>query len=676
MHEYSTNPGVAFYNAGMPRRLARLTPFFPAALLLLWSGWAGTFAGGADGVWAMAGQAALLALLVAAGPSWRDPLRLGRGGNLLLVALAGATLASWLASPVPRAGRTALVLAPAMVLLPAAAARCWFTAARRKAGLAALSVTVAGVAGWALVGLWRFGEPAALPLGHHNLLAAWLVTLLPPALLPWRDGGAGRVLAAVAGALVVGALLATGSLGAALAVLVVASGALLAARGTRRWWWVAGLLLLVLGSTQASRIQAILAGDDASARARWGYLAAGWRGVAERPALGWGPGAARWTIGHHLRPVPGVHPPDQVVGDLHALPLDLAYELGIAGVALAVGVGLVFLRRRLREMGSAADPALLRAALLGLAALAVASALGLPLAVGALPLAALTAAGAALAAAGPPRRQTTSPWPARALALGAALLLVPTDLAHLAYDRAVDAEDPRQQVRHLERAVALDPSLPLYRARLAWLEAELRGVDAELARQARDAARDASGLAPLWLAAGAMGREAGAAWARPALLEACRLNPLGALAPYQLALLPRQRHTVEWAGRALLAEPRLLAAVGWRGRPWVEAAAHRLSELPGVGPGWRLALLERHEAGRVAGGPTRTLALTMDGEAAASLSLFAFRRRPWPVHVARVELYADALPRIDMVPVTVLPGTAAEVFQAAECGLGGGRPPP
>ena len=70
------------------------------------------------------------------------------------------------------------------------------------------------VAAWALVA-WRWFETpgASLPLGHHNLLAAWLVAPLPLAVLPWREGGAGRWLALVAGLLALAALVATRSLG-------------------------------------------------------------------------------------------------------------------------------------------------------------------------------------------------------------------------------------------------------------------------------------------------------------------------------------------------------------------------------------------------------------------------------------------------------------------------------
>ena len=83
--------------------------------------------------------------------------------------------------------------------------------------------------------------------------------------------------------------------------------------------------------------------------------------------LGWGPGSASWTTAEHLRPIPGLHPPDQVVADLHSLPLQLGYELGWSGLLLTGGLALVFLRRR---GAAAADPRLRRFALLGLAALA------------------------------------------------------------------------------------------------------------------------------------------------------------------------------------------------------------------------------------------------------------------------------------------------------------------
>ena len=204
----------------MPLRFASLVPHLPAALLLLFSGGSGTFVTGAEGPWALAGHLALLVFVAAFSRPWPDPLGLGRRGHLLLAAFAFSVCASWLASPVPRAGRLGLLLLPAFLLVPSAVARCWSTAASGRRGAKSLSLVVAGVAGGSLLA-WCLDTPgASLPLGHHNLLAAWLLALLPLAALPWLSGGPGRPLAAVAVATGLAALLGTRSLGAAIAVPV------------------------------------------------------------------------------------------------------------------------------------------------------------------------------------------------------------------------------------------------------------------------------------------------------------------------------------------------------------------------------------------------------------------------------------------------------------------------
>jgi hypothetical protein len=532
-----------------------------------------------------------------------------------------------------------------------------------------VSAVVTAVAGASLYGVWRYGDPgASFPLGHHNLLAAWLLILLPLALLPWRQGGVGRILAVAAGVAGVAALAATRSLGAAVAAAVVA------AAWSRRGRWLL-LVVLVLLVPQLPRLVDVAAGADPSFAARLGYWDAGWRGILERPAVGWGPGAAAWTISEHLHPVPGIHPPGQVVADLHSLPLHLGYELGAAGVAALVAVAFLFVRRRLAE--PAGDLALRRAALGGLAAGALFSFGGLSVAVAAIPAGAAVAAGAALAAgeSAPNRRRTSTPWPSRAVVAAAlavlALLALPLDLAQLAYDRAATAADPAAQLRHLHRAVDLDPAFPLYRARLAWLAGEQRGIDRELAESAVAAARDARGVAPLWLVAGILAQETGAPGGREALLAACRLDPLGAIAPYRLAAAgPVERNSEEWAGRALLAEPLLLAAPVWRERDAVlDAGVARVVATAGVNEGWRERLRLLHARGLDRSGPTRALVLEMDGEDQASTSLHAFRRRRWPVRLARVELAAGAVAEVDLVPAVGQPATRAGVFEAAECGI-------
>lgn len=646
----------------------KLVPHGPAVLLLLFAGWSGTFAAGAQGWWALLGHLALLAFVGTWGRIWPDPLRLGPAGNLLLLAFGVTAVASLASSPVARAGWLGVLLLPAFLLVPSAVAACWRTAEDRRAGLCSIALGVAIVAGWALVEQWRLATPgASLPLGHHNLLAAWLLTLVPLAAVPWRDGRAGKLLASCAVGLSLVALVSTRSLGAAVAVAGVAAMAASRHRLGRRALVVAGVLLLPL----VPRVLRVIGGGDVSTSARWSYLEAGWRGLARRPISGWGPGSASWTVGEHLRPVPGVHPPDQVVADFHCWPLELAYELGGVGVVLALGLVLVFLLRPVVEV---VDPTLRRASLTALAALALMSFTGLRMAVTALPLAALVAVGGVLSSETPssrPPERGRRPAVATALAvLALATGVLPIDVAHLAYDRALSAEEASRARQELRVAAELDPAFPLYRARLAWADADVAPGDPEAARRALEAARAAGGLAPLWLAAGILGQEAEEPWSREALLRACELSPLGAIAPYRLALstAPRRRRAA-WLARALLAEPRILASVALGDeRSLMLQAIELAGRVPGIEAGWPEAL-EAQYLGLDLGGPARQLALGMDGTASTSISLHAFRRWPWPAHLARIDVAAVGLEELDLAPAARLTSTDPAVFATPGCGL-------
>ena len=640
----------------------RMICHLPAALLLLFSGWSGTFVTGVESHWVIAGHLVLLVFVGVFGSLW-DPLRLGRG-RLLLLALAVSLIVSHLASPVTRAGRLAIILLPAFVLLPSAVAQCWSDAAARRMGLRSLSLVVILVSGCSLAGWWLLGtDGASLPLGHHNLLAAWLMVLLPLAVMPWRDGGVGRLLAVIAGVSGLASLLATRSLGGALAALVVAIAWSL--RGRWRWPTLAGVALLL--GTQIPRLSAIFAGSDVSVAARWSYLEAAWRGWMERPMLGWGPGAARWTLGEHLWPIPGVHPPDQIVADAHSLPLQVGYELGWSGLLLIAGSALTLGWRRPRQV---VDAAMRQAAYVGLLGWVVVACVGRPLEVAAVPLAALVGLGAMFAAEAPTvQTRTRREMVASAVAAGVmALLVLPLDLAHLAYDRAAGAESADQRVHHLRRAVRLDSAFPLYRARLSWLESE---DHPGIALRARAAALDAYGVAPLWLTAGRLGQVSGESWSRDALLRACDLSPLGAIAPFHLALDQGPGAlSAHWAARALLAEPMLLAAMAWNDYPQVlEGAIAEIDGLDDLDAGWREWLTSLHDAGRPSVGTVRVLVLRMDAAGADSASLHAFRRQAWPADLARIEINEAMLEEIDLG--AGLPPTAAPILQGDFCGLSG-----
>ena len=338
-----------------------MTAFLPALLVALSAAWSGTFHGGATWSGALCGDVAVIAFALAAAPRLRDPLQLGRGAEVLLWALLSTAVASTAVSPVPRAGLDTLVLLPAFLLVPAATERAWRDADRRRIGVGTLSLVATAIAAWALIdaaasGTWR----AAAPLGHHGALAAWLLFLLPFAAVTARERGAWRAVGLHRRGL-------DRRVHRRHAIARRLSrcwwrkiGLLLGSRRAR--WWLVGAAAAVAVVVLAPRLIAIASGADPSLAARGAYLDAGARGVLARPALGWGPGSVGWTIGEHLHAAPGRNPPGEVISYLHFLPLDLAYQLGIAGALLAVAVVAAFIAARRRERTSAGDAALLDAA--------------------------------------------------------------------------------------------------------------------------------------------------------------------------------------------------------------------------------------------------------------------------------------------------------------------------
>src|SRR5262249_18976205 len=227
-----------------------MLPLLPALLAALSGVWCGTFAGGAGWAGSAAAVALPLVLWVAAGEERDplDPLRLGRAGRLLPAALWIARAASARASPLPPAGGFALVLLPPSLALPGAVAAGWPAERARRVGLRALSGVVGGVALLSFAGIaLRHTVRASLPLGHHNLLAAWLLILLPIAILPARERGGWRGLGWASGVVGATAVLASrsflGIVGLAIEGLALAS---LGGKGRRgRWAGIARLGLLL-----------------------------------------------------------------------------------------------------------------------------------------------------------------------------------------------------------------------------------------------------------------------------------------------------------------------------------------------------------------------------------------------------------------------------------------------
>jgi O-antigen ligase len=647
----------------------------PALVLVLFAAWCGTYAWGARSPAGGAAAVSLLGLLVAIGGSWRDPLRLGTAGRLLPPALWIAVAASAWASPVPRAGWMAVLLLPAFLFLPGAVARCWRWEVHRRRGLRALALVVIGVSCWALLDWLILGTPRpSMPLGHHNLLAAWLVLLLPLAVLPWREAGPWRLAGLAAGVLAVVAVVASRSLAgfAALGVEALIGFGAPSRLRLRRGWSVLLALAVLLALVQLPRIVAIVSGDDPSARARASYWAAGVRGFMARPLLGWGPGSAAWTSAAFLDPAPGINPWGESVGELHSLPLQAGYELGVTGLLLAVGLTAVFITRRIAEREEGRDPALLAAGLLGLTGGGFASLGSGALAVAALPLAAAVAAGAALAGGGRGKSRPESPWPMRIYAAAALLGLLPVELARWHYDRAVAADAAgrsREAEAKLAAAMRLDPSFPLYPMRLALLRDRRSGEGAEASRLALQAAERGRGEPALWLVAGIMGASANQTWARGALENACALDPLGPFPPfYRMLAGPAEDDAARYGAHSLLAEPRLAAATFFERYPGLFAGTlEAVRSWPEVNPGWKDALLAAVPSAAGRRGELARVELLIDAEPAAALSLAVFRRRDWPVRWPLVEVRREASDRLDLPPAFSWVGTPARAVHAAPC---------
>jgi hypothetical protein len=611
-----------------------VTGLLPPLLLLLFGAWCGTFAGSASAAGSTVGAALLLAAALAA--PWKDPLELGRLGRLLPPALwIVAAMSAW-RSPVPRASWMTLLLLPAFFLLPGAVARWWSREEDRRLGARAVTVLLIGVSLWALIDHRVRDLPrVAMPLGQHNLLASWLVIVLPLGLVTAREPGVWRWLGLIGGALPAVTILATQSLAGNLAL---AAEALIAlgwiVRRRRSWAWGLIPLALVAGLglwSQRARIASIVAGQDLSMRGRVVYYKGAVAGFRERPGLGWGPGAAPWTASAFFDPVPGVSPVGESVGELHSLPLHLAYELGAAGLIVALALGAVFVARRIPEMGQ--DPFRL-AGVVGLCGAAVAALGSAALAVTALPVAAAVVMGAAMGGTAAPGRRL----PIAVYVLAAALGLVPLQAARWAWER-----------QDLAMAIRLDPGFPLYRMRLALVR-----QDADLAL---GAARDARGVATLWTVAGILGVPAERPWAPAALERACDLDPFNPFPPfYQMMLNPAPRQ----GAHALFAEPRLAAATFWEAHPGLlDRSMLALRKWPEVNPGWKESLMAALPTERQ--GPTARIGLEIDADPALSLSLHTFRRRPFPVEWPLVQVRIKALARLDLPAATTLPGPAFDV---------------
>jgi O-antigen ligase len=661
----------------------------PALLLALFGAWCGTLPGGASFVGAAVGEVALLVLILVVPGAGRDPLGLGRTAWLAPLAWAVVAVSAF-RSPVGRAGLVGLVMLPAFFLVVPVVAHCWGTPHRRRWAGRSMSLVVLLSALWALFDRFVGGSPrAAMPIGHHTLLGAWLVLTVPLLVPLRRESGSWRIVGGVAAAAAAGSLLATASAGGLLAA-VVEVVLLLVWRQRRktgtdrapsqgRWIWLAaGLFIAIALGVVGLRTFEVAQKADPSWQVRSGYWEAASRALRARPWFGWGPGSVAWTSAEFLRPGAAVDPWGEVVGELHALPAQIGYELG--GLGLAVGFALVgmFVVRRWREIQSKAEEDIASAelAFAGLVALAGGAVVGFAtgaVRVTALPLAVAVAAGAAMAT----RAVTDAPRRRPIVLLYgtvAVLSLYGPSRGQWHYERslgAVGKGDFIAALREISAATESDPDFPLYAFRRALLLASARPADSAAARLAGGAARDAEGIPVLWLVAGILEQQAGLPASRDALTRSCTLDPFSPFpAFYRVVGDPSSPEAPDLAALALLADPRLGAATFWEARPALyDGSLHVVDTWTGTDAGWRSALRAAVPDPSTRSGPVARLGLTFDGDPARAFSLHAFRRRPWPTTWPLVSVRQDLLPVFGFPPAVSLPSSASLAPPRPVCGL-------
>ena len=225
--------------------------------------------------------------------------------------------------------------------------------------------------------LARWADPASIsagtiriygPLGNPNLLAGYLLPLIPlavVALLRWRGWGR-RIFAAITGLLGAAAVVFTYSRGgwlgllAALAVLVL----LLLMRSTAQWppLWrrlvplgalFLGGLLVVVAATQLepirTRVVSLLAGrGDSSNNFRINVWLAAIAMVQDRPWLGIGPGNDAFNSIYPLYQQPKFN-----ALSAYSVPLELLVEMGVPGLLASCGLLISSIRAGLHLEGSA-----------------------------------------------------------------------------------------------------------------------------------------------------------------------------------------------------------------------------------------------------------------------------------------------------------------------------------
>ena len=378
-----------------------------------------------------------------------------------------------------------------------------------------------------------------------------------------------------------------------------------------------------------------------------------------------------WTAAAFVDPVLRVNPWGESVGDLHSLPVQLGYELGVTGLLLVAGLAGLFFVRRIVEREEGRDPVLLLGGLLGLSGGAVAALGSGALAVTALPLAAAVAAGAALAGSGR-GPAPSSPLPVRLYAAAALLALAPLEAARWHYDRARiagGAGRAGEAEAEIAAAARIDPKFPLYGMRLALLQARAPAGRERSAGLALRAAESGRAVPASWLLAGVLGYSARRPWAGAALERACTLDPFDPFPPFYGLLANRADPEAASRGaQALLNEPRLAAATFWERNPERMAEALTIVRAwPDVDAGWKEALLSAVPPAAGRSGETRKLELTIDTDPRESLSLPVFRRLPWPAEWGLVDVRTQVWDAIGTPPAAASKGTSRRFIHSAPC---------
>jgi hypothetical protein len=250
----------------------------------------------------------------------------------------------------------------------------------------------------------------------------------------------------------------------------------------------------------------------------------------------------------------------------------------------------------------------------------------------------------------------------------ALLLLAPLDAALCLYEAARRTPGPRAP-RLLELAAELDPGMPLYRARLGWMAPSASARAVALGR----VAAAVPGVPALQLAAGWSAQNAGLG-GDDGLARACEDDPLAGPAPLLLALAaPQASSSPRLAGRALLADPPLLAATAWEREPALLAAAlAEVSRWNGVDAGVRQALVDAAHTLPRRDRPAM-LRVTMDEEPSTAVSLHVFRRLPWPATLAALPVRREAFGEMRRIPAAGSLATTSEDAFPRPCVRGPGR---